>query len=494
MMGLLRSFMLKSQNIELLTRCIVSRRSCSLQNSTFPMRLHSFYFSSVFRTDYTALSRNLLAGPNETWVEKKNKGNRRRPSPPANCFSLFQENSEMEMEPIENASSISQDNSSNSPLPAAFLEFLEENGLDKSIYSLADSIPRYIRIKPGFETEISQIESELNCKLEKVSWLPGFYSVPSQIQIASSNAYQLGKIYGVDAASGAAVLALNAEPGDHILDLCAAPGAKLCMLSEMVGGSNGTVTGVDVARHRLAACRTMLRKYSLGDSCRLFVADGTSFNLLPVQSCEIEIDENLSGEKFEEWTGRKTKKERRRELKIRKNNPKLNSNSEPELIFYGINSGIVGLNKTELFNSSHLSDPCSSGYDKVLVDAECTHDGSIKHVQKFEKWGWKTMQKRVLDAERTDDLLNLQLKLLTNGFKLLKSGGILVYSTCSLTVRQNEDVVQRFLSVNPSAELREVEASKNWPCKPGKLPKTLRFDPTTSLTSGLFIAKLSKLG
>jgi hypothetical protein len=36
------------------------------------------------------------------------------------------------------------------------------------------------------------------------------------------------------------------------------------------------------------------------------------------------------------------------------------------------------------------------------VDAECTHDGSIKHIQKFEQWGWKTLERRVLDAERTD--------------------------------------------------------------------------------------------
>lgn len=32
------------------------------------------------------------------------------------------------------------------------------------------------------------------------------------------------QIYGMDAASGAAVLALNVLPGDHVLDLCAAPG------------------------------------------------------------------------------------------------------------------------------------------------------------------------------------------------------------------------------------------------------------------------------
>jgi len=48
-------------------------------------------------------------------------------------------------------------------------------------------------------------------------------------------------------------------------------------------------------------------------------------------------------------------------------------------------------------------------YMQVLVDAECTHDGSIKHIQKFEFWGWKTLDRRVLDAERTDNLLQLQV-------------------------------------------------------------------------------------
>ena len=32
------------------------------------------------------------------------------------------------------------------------------------------------------------------------------------------------------------------------------------------------------------------------------------------------------------------------------------------------------------------------GYDKVLVDAECTHDGSIKHLAKFDSWGWHTFE------------------------------------------------------------------------------------------------------
>lgn len=99
----------------------------------------------------------------------------------------------------------------------------------------------------------------------------------------------------------------------------------------------------------------------------------------------------------------------------------------------------------------------------------------------------------MLDAERTDDLTVLQLQLLTNGFRLLRVGGVLVYSTCSLTFAQNEDVVERFLSENKSAELLEITASKNWPCKSGRIQKTLRFDPLTSSTSGLFVAKFTKL-
>lgn len=386
----------------------------------------------------------------------------------------------------------------NLPLPDAFIHFLNENGLDPSIYTTSDLTPRYVRLKPGCEAYLEEIEAEIECKLGKVAWLPNFYSLPPHIQIANSKAYQEGKIYGIDAASGAAVLALNISLGDHVLDLCAAPGAKLCMILDLLG-SSGSVTGVDVARHRLAACRTMLQKYSLGDHCRLFVADGTTFSLFPIRvhsdskSCECGLERKL--DVYKEWTSRRPWKERKREAKARASvaSQLASRIHDPELIFYGRNSGVVGLNKSELYQTLHCSEVLHCGYDKVLVDAECTHDGSIKHIQKFEQWGWKTLQYRVLNAERTDDLTVLQLQLLTNGFRLLKVGGSLVYSTCSLTVAQNEDVVEQFLSKNASAELLEIDAAKIWPCKSGRVPNTLRFDPLTSQTSGLFIAKFTKL-
>lgn len=65
------------------------------------------------------------------------------------------------------------------------------------------------------------------------------------------------------------------------------------MMLDLLGDS-GSVTAVDVSRHRLAACRTMLRKYESGDRCRLFVADGTTFSLVPIRDHTDSRSCNLS--------------------------------------------------------------------------------------------------------------------------------------------------------------------------------------------------------
>lgn len=45
---------------------------------------------------------------------------------------------------------------------------------------------------------------------------------------------------------------------------------------------------------------------------------------------------------------------------------------------------------------------------QVLVDAECTHDGSLKHMLKFHSWGWDTFERRFLDPDRINNLVALQ--------------------------------------------------------------------------------------
>lgn len=67
-----------------------------------------------------------------------------------------------------------------------------------------------------------------------------------------------------------AVEILDPRPGDVVLDMCCAPGAKLCLTADIVGGHSakdegqkglpGFVVGVDVSPNRLASTKTLLRK------------------------------------------------------------------------------------------------------------------------------------------------------------------------------------------------------------------------------------------
>merc|ERR1740123_1938221 len=85
----------------------------------------------------------------------------------------------------------------------------------------------------------------------------------------------------------------------------------------------------------------------------------------------------------------------------------------------------------------------------------------------------------------------------------------MVYSTCSLSVRQNEEVVRYLLDSFDDAQLVDIdgaESLKGFQFVKGKLvgqqdkrtrldtTKCVRFDPFVSKTSGLFIAKILKSG
>jgi 16S rRNA C967 or C1407 C5-methylase (RsmB/RsmF family) len=131
------------------------------------------------------------------------------------------------------------------------------------------------------------------------------------------------------------------------------------------------------------------------------------------------------------------------------------------------------------------------GFDRVLVDAECTHDGSIKHLLKFQdQWGWETFERRVMDSERLATLKELQRSLAMNGFRLLRPGGEMVYSTCSFCVAQNEEIVSWVMSKNKDAYLIPIPDDRG--CESKLLKGTLRFGPLETRTSGLYIARLGK--
>ena len=85
--------------------------------------------------------------------------------------------------------------------------------------------------------------------------------------------------------------------------------------------------------------------------------------------------------------------------------------------------------------------PFDSGtrFDRILVDAPCTGLGTL-HRNPEAKWSRKEDDPRRLQR--------LQLSLLQNVSSHLKPGGVLVYSTCTLTAEENDQVIDRFLKEN----------------------------------------------
>ena len=79
-----------------------------------------------------------------------------------------------------------------------------------------------------------------------------------------------------------------------------------------------------------------------------------------------------------------------------------------------------------------LSKYYDSYFDKILVDAPCSGLGIIQKKTEVSKW-WS--------IERVNNLSEIQTKLLVSAIKMLKVGGEMVYSTCTLTPEENELII-----------------------------------------------------
>lgn len=186
------------------------------------------------------------------------------------------------------------------------------------------------------------------------------YSTEDFQALNQRNTQGLKDSYVMDPASIIAAMALETQPDNFVLDMCAAPGGKTLILLERL------VTGELWANEISAARRIKLKAV--------------------IQS--------------------HTPKDRR-----------------PLVHIKGKDGNRYGLNFKDTF-------------DRILVDAPCSGEKHLLHSPKeFEKWSPKRSKRLAIG----------QYSLLCSALLSLKSSGLILYSTCSISKLENDDVIEKLL-------------------------------------------------
>ena len=230
-----------------------------------------------------------------------------------------------------------------------------------------DSPRRYgLRVNTG---KIFPEEFEKICPFEirPIPWVEGGYFYNEDVRPSRCPLYQAGLYYLQDPGAMIPASLLPVNPGDRVLDLCAAPGGKATALLSKLGGT-GILFANDISSTRAKA---LLRNLEL----------------------------------------------------------------------FGATNSVV-LNE----DPGRLSDSFPEFFDKILLDAPCSGEGMFRKDPSLAA-DWS--------PEKSAALANLQKKLLDLACHMLRPGGMLLYSTCTFSREEDEDVIWDLLSHHP--EMHQIK-------------------------------------
>lgn len=219
-----------------------------------------------------------------------------------------------------------------------------------------------------------------------------------QLDVASLPGYQAGEFSVQDAGAQFAAEILNAQPGEYVLDLCAAPGGKSCHMLERAQGDI-ELLAVDSDVKRLQRVSGNLQRLRLKAATQ--VADASS----------------------DHWHQKRL-------------------------------------------------------FDRILLDVPCTATGVIRRHPDIKSL------RRDSDVE---SLVKIQAAILQSAWSQLKSGGSLLYATCSLLKVENSHQVLQFLQQHDDARLIDIDAKWGIPCEVGR-----QLLPGADATDGFYYALLEK--
>lgn len=143
---------------------------------------------------------------------------------------------------------------------------------------------------------------------------------------------------------------------------------------------------------------------------------------------------------------------------------------------------VLKLDATELvtyFSKDVQANKGAKMFDRILLDAPCSSDGRINlEDDKTYKW---------YSGEKSQAKARLQYEMLEQARKMLADNGRIVYSTCSVSRRENEDVVVKFLKTHPEFQLLPCPVTPEY-----TLEKDMNRWYPGAMMEGFFVAILER--
>lgn len=175
----------------------------------------------------------------------------------------------------------------------------------------------------------------------------------------------------------------------------------------------------------------------------------------------------------------------------------VNDSSRPRLYKLKSNFERLGVRASQIcmYDAAKLASRLEQqSFDKILLDAPCSGEGLINIHKNRDLTYWSRAQIKRLQA--------LQKKLIVNAWQLLKPGGTLIYSSCTMAPEENEAVVDYLLRRTTDCEVRPIELLPDNSVKPvqqwngkifdSRLSNTLRLAPS-AYVEAFYVAKLTKV-
>jgi 16S rRNA (cytosine967-C5)-methyltransferase len=143
----------------------------------------------------------------------------------------------------------------------------------------------------------------------------------------------------------------------------------------------------------------------------------------------------------------------------------------------------LGAARVRVVEADAARDDIGAGYDRVLVDPPCSDLGTLA-ARPDARW-----RKSPATIER---LAALQRRILVAGARALRAGGTLVYSTCTISARENEEAARSALAEDPSLVADDLGAVFAGLASPSE-PTFLQTRPDRDRTAGFFIARMARI-